>query len=730
MNRSFLIFLSIGLVVTPSFVTAAPVQKLASSYNLEQTNYLGADYVYPQVATHSTPSTHRTEHEISAWGDLLLFFGLLSQHSTLQNRIFSDNLSEQFLILAPTNEAFLSFFNEFGHFFKFDLRNLDIISFIAGISPHFTHMFNDLIATHIVPGNWSEFDIVKAGKLESISGVVLNTALFPKISVQSSNRSSQRIFRQILSGNGPVRRLCFIDNVLIGPALEENFAIQSKNYLTTEFSPEPDSTPQYSPEPDSTPKNSPEPQGLLGGVHFGDIGWDKSRLNGGSTKTSNVNTMNAHFQDECRLSKLDKRQSNYSLSWLQASYLGKMTSTMFMGRQLFRSVQNLIMSRTDCIIFSTLVQHVPGVMDIIQNEPQPLHALVPTDKALMEFYLSMINNAGLDLKVPDLEEVIQFLKNDTHTVPSVLFAMPNFSSLTDLILFHFCVAAEKPINKLRGRMLKTVAGGFVRVSRDGGSVFGADYSRGAVAAISSHATLDGFVTPISGVVTKFDTGLAFLMGMLSWTVSQKKRNKLNKEHDLQADPDEKLDIIMQTPGPSESAACFPGDTRLTGVGGKSIRMVDLEAGNSVLVSATGQASKIFAFTHRDRFGLHPFLEISFENGMSLTLSDNHYTYTDERLISATDVQVGQNMISGTGESLTVRSVRRVWKTGRYAPHSMHGDLIVNGVVVSAYTTVVPPFLAHALLAPVRLFSFVTGVQEPLGSVFYNGAGHISEWVPR
>lgn len=115
--------------------------------------------------------------------------------------------------------------------------------------------------------------------------------------------------------------------------------------------------------------------------------------------------------------------------------------------------------------------------------------------------------------------------------------------------------------------------------------------------------------------------------------------------------------------------------------------------------------------------------------MSLILSENHYAYADGRLVAAGKVQPGQKMTSGRGETLTVEDVRQVWKSGRFAPHSMHGDLIVNGVLVSAYTTEVHPSLAHVLLAPVRLFSYVTGVQEPLGSIFYRGAGKLSPWIP-
>ena len=99
-------------------------------------------------------------------------------------------------------------------------------------------------------------------------------------------------------------------------------------------------------------------------------------------------------------------------------------------------------------------------------------------------------------------------------------------------------------------------------------------------------------------------------------------------------------------------------------------------------------------------------------------------------MSASSIMLGMKMESEFGEVLTVWNIKKVWKTGRYAPHTIHGDLVVNGVVVSAYTTEVHPSIAHALLAPVRLFSIITGKKEPLGAMFYRGGGSLLNWMPR
>lgn len=47
------------------------------------------------------------------------------------------------------------------------------------------------------------------------------------------------------------------------------------------------------------------------------------------------------------------------------------------------------------------------------------------------------------------------------------------------------------------------------------------------------------------------------------------------------------------------------------------------------------------------------------------------------------------------------SVRKVEKEGLYNPQTVHGDIVVDGIVASVYTEAVQPRVAHAMLAPMR-----------------------------
>lgn len=80
-------------------------------------------------------------------------------------------------------------------------------------------MLMELVEAHIISGNWPENKIVDADSLMAVSGVSLDTSMFPEIKLKSTGQSSHRLFRQILSTNGRTRRLCFIDTVLRPPSI-------------------------------------------------------------------------------------------------------------------------------------------------------------------------------------------------------------------------------------------------------------------------------------------------------------------------------------------------------------------------------------------------------------------------------------------------------------------------------------------------------------------------------
>lgn len=247
-------------------------------------------------------------------------------------------------------------------------------------------------------------------------------------------------------------------------------------------------------------------------------------------------------------------------------------------------------------MFAALVHYLPGVMDEIETHDGPLHVLVPTDRSLMDFYADMVYYRSSEMELPDMEEIMEFVKGHIDMISSMLSGNPGVPNIGDAVLFHFCVDAGKPLEMLRGQFLKIVTGGYVRVSSDGRSVYGAEYTNGPVMAISSHATLNGFVSPISGLLTKLDATLATLMGMMALRGSQPGKQFGNNTFDVPTGSydafdtptpfiDDEPEETMQPSERSDSGgACFPNDAILIGSGGENITMKDINAGDSVQVS--------------------------------------------------------------------------------------------------------------------------------------------------
>lgn len=156
-------------------------------------------------------------------------------------------------------------------------------------------------------------------------------------------------------------------------------------------------------------------------------------------------------------------------------------------------------------------------------------------------------------------------------------------------------------------------------------------------------------------------------------------------------------------------------------------MASLGAGHSIAVS-TEEFSPVFLFTHRSSTRRSLFRELTTASGHVLTLSPGHYVYANGKLVAGRAVRKGDMLKTVAGDSPVVR-VRIVEKVGLFAPHTVHGDLIVNGVYASGYSDAVHPRLAHALLAPIRMLVRYGGFVEPLGRLFYDGADQVVRFVP-
>lgn len=175
--------------------------------------------------------------------------------------------------------------------------------------------------------------------------------------------------------------------------------------------------------------------------------------------------------------------------------------------------------------------------------------------------------------------------------------------------------------------------------------------------------------------------------------------------------------------------CFPASAFVHTADGRTIAMNHLRAGHTVRVSRENKFSQVFLFSHKEHNGLYDFVQLTTASGHQITLSPSHYMYVNRKLTAARAVRVGDVLHTIAGDS-PVRVIQSVRERGLFAPHTVHsGDIVVNGVVVSSYTTAVHPRIAQLLLAPIRGIVRMGLSKEPLGSAFYNGADKLANWLP-
>jgi len=176
-------------------------------------------------------------------------------------------------------------------------------------------------------------------------------------------------------------------------------------------------------------------------------------------------------------------------------------------------------------------------------------------------------------------------------------------------------------------------------------------------------------------------------------------------------------VPLSSPGctpPCGSAECFPSTATVELDDGRIKTMRDLDVGDRVRVGPNS-FSPIYFFGHRDQFVDFSYLAITLSDGSELSVSPGHFIYAfgPRRLVPSSELQPGYFIYSGnhTEVTLEIISIRRHVGRGLYAPHTLQGDLVVNGVLVSSYTSAVPASLAHLLLAPIRA-AYLLGLPIP------------------
>eukprot|EP00457_Paulinella_chromatophora_P011358 gb/GEZN01011492.1/.p1 GENE.gb/GEZN01011492.1/~~gb/GEZN01011492.1/.p1 ORF type:complete len:279 (-),score=24.66 gb/GEZN01011492.1/:116-952(-) len=134
-------------------------------------------------------------------------------------------------------------------------------------------------------------------------------------------------------------------------------------------------------------------------------------------------------------------------------------------------------------------------------------------------------------------------------------------------------------------------------------------------------------------------------------------------------------------------------------------MDELAIGDVIRVGLGPQDfAPIFFFSHKDEKSVISNVRISVPGlNQVLEMSPGHYLMEGRNrdLLPAGRIRPGDVVWTSKGAS-QVSAVEFVEKVGLFVPHTGAGTLVVNGVLVSEYTTSFPPALAELFLFPLKI----------------------------
>jgi hypothetical protein len=163
---------------------------------------------------------------------------------------------------------------------------------------------------------------------------------------------------------------------------------------------------------------------------------------------------------------------------------------------------------------------------------------------------------------------------------------------------------------------------------------------------------------------------------------------------------------------TKEKSCFPGRATAELESGRTVRMDELAVGDRVRVGAA-EFSPVFLFTHKVGAVVNRFVRITIASGHAISATPGHYLYVNGELAAAATVKVGDMMTLGSGALSPVAAVSVTTERGLFNPQTAHGDIVVDGVLSSTYTTAVSPKVAHSVLSPIRALYAWCGVSTTM-----------------
>lgn len=133
-----------------------------------------------------------------------------------------------------------------------------------------------------------------------------------------------------------------------------------------------------------------------------------------------------------------------------------------------------------------------------------------------------------------------------------------------------------------------------------------------------------------------------------------------------------------------------------------IKMSDLALGDYVRV-AGNVFEPVYSFGHKNNLQMGEFLAIKAEGDLKLEVSKDHMVAVEGgRIIPSSMIQIGDKLLTASGDLASVKTIKTVTHRGTYAPFTESGSIVVNGVVASNYISFQSPEYFH-----------IAGIETPI-----------------
>lgn len=370
----------------------------------------------------------------------------------------------------------------------------------------------------------------------------------------------------------------------------------------------------------------------------------------------------------------------------------------------FLGILQFINGRSDLSLLAALLQMHPKLLYEVLRIPEK-HMLAPTNHAFVDLIGDLLDNKTLSLlplsnltgniDIKDLLHKVLASADDLQIVVpfaalilNIWRSLPGIPGLEGILRYHV-IRSNNSFGAMRGSEWNTLKpGDKVRIAEN--FVIDADPSRQDARRQASYPTLSGYVSVVTRVLTPFNTKVAkaVLLGAVK----------------SPSPTPGKSTAPLATPTPV--AACFPGSAKVKTRSGW-VRMRDLKEGMEVW------GGRIYLFTHRTE-GLYRYRKISTSTNDTVLMTGGHYLPTHRGLITARSVNIGDVLTCESGACKVTAVETEMRREGLFAPHAGRGELMVDGVLVSEYTELIKPKMAHAGLGIVRWWG------GGLGQLFWEG----------